>query len=371
MKQNVHEGAIVPESHDLTVLSENHHPAFTFHEATTDEERIEAAKLGVKVFGAFSTLMIPSKPKWVIYAKDETGEMMGAVLLSHLGTCGYVDFIFVGEKARGKSLGPQLLRRGLLGLENAGYKKQLAIIRDDNTPSWNMFAKAGFKRPDFFMAHFGYSYQLIFYLFALPGYSLWVLDPEYSNFLEFLWLPRFILAILFDVLLGAVAGRFGAEGLNRLLYAIAVISGVSFVRLVVSFVAARPYGPLRYTMSHGNVILSLGVGISGGWVPYFGFWSPNEELWHLSTFRKYQGISSLGGWLVTMIAYALTLFPNIPVLNSARGVLITPTILQAMPGFPWEGSDGYRVAQWNMYAYVFGLVGTLVCLGYQIFLWVR
>lgn len=349
-----------------------------FHSVQTDDEAKALAKLAREVFGPGSGIIVPRRPKWAIYATDESGQMIGGVILKRLGqTVAMVDFIFVARNGRGRGLGPQLLDRGLAALEEAGCTRQLALIREDNTPSWNMFATRGFTVPSIFTALFGFSLQafgsVLLAIFALNGYSIWARDSasaspatgagrEPGRVRMGGGLP---VSILFAALVGLGIGSFGLRGPQWLLSALTLVLGLSLVRLVVSFPFARVYGPVRLTLSHGGAIVTLIQMAFGAWWPHFGFWAPQQPLWHLSSYRRHLGRASFAGWLVTIGAFAATFFISPPELaGGLRGVMVPMMIYQAVPYFPFEGMDGYRVFRWSRLAYFLGLGATVFCLVY-------
>ena len=113
----------------------------TFHKVETPEDAQAVSRLAVEVFGPGSQIIVPKRPKWAHFAKDANGKIVGGVILKRLGkSVGIVDFIFVHAKARGQGLGPKLLDIGIKDLDEADCTTQLALVRDDNTASWNMFS---------------------------------------------------------------------------------------------------------------------------------------------------------------------------------------------------------------------------------------
>ena len=94
----------------------------------------------------------------------------------------------------------------------------------------------------------------------------------------------------------------------------------------------------------------------GGCWPYFGFWAPRERLWYESQFRKYEEVSSLFAWLVTLGTFAGTFLVGIPELAyGLRRILVPVLIYQAILTIPFEEMDGFRVRKWSRSAYFVGL----------------
>ncbi|MFW6288245.1 MAG: GNAT family N-acetyltransferase [Spirochaetota bacterium] len=341
----------------------------TYHHVRSNEEARAVSRLAVRVFGAFSVLLVPRKPKWAIYATNDEGEMVGGIVLKKLGhEAGIVDWVFVDKAARGQGLGPELVDRGLAELEEAGCRHQFALVRDDNTPSWNMFATRGFDIPNIIRLYFGFGaavggYSLLL-TFALLGYSMWHRDSSQPSGPR---VPARGVGLATILLLAlAVSGLFALQSdiLGALFYMLPMVGGITIVRLLLSWPFARAYGPVRVQVPHSGVPLSLGLGLLGAWWPVLGMWVPREPLWHESRFRKASGRASFVGWLVTLAALAATyLLPFDELAVGWRGSLLPVLFYQAIPIVPFEGMDGYRVLRWSRRAFAAGValsVGLLV-----------
>lgn len=350
----------------------------TFHKVETPEEAKMVSKLAVEVFGPLSRIIVPNRPKWAHYATNDDGEIVGGIILKRLGkSVGLVDFIFVHERGRGQGLGPGLLDLGVKELDDAGCSTQIALIREDNTPSWNMFAKRGYVVPNIFKALFGLSLKAalysLFLTFANTGYSVWVRDQEASpdtvspdKRLRLRWGAA--IALLFVVPVAAAIGRFGAYGPQWLIAMLAMVAGVSVLRMILTYPVARSYGPVEWRLSHGGAMLTAVLAALGSWWPHFGFWAPKEPYWHFSSFRRYEGVSALIGWILTIAIYpASFLVPIDGVADGIRSLSIQILIYQMLPVFPFEGMDGFRVLSWNRVAYTFGTVATLLCFAHALF----
>lgn len=109
----------------------------------TKSQADEVVQLANKVFGFGASSLISKKDMWGFYATD--GEnIVGAVLLEKASDKeGFLSWIFVDSSARGHRLASRLIQSGFDALNEEGLTKQFALVRDDNTASWNMFLKAG------------------------------------------------------------------------------------------------------------------------------------------------------------------------------------------------------------------------------------
>ena len=344
----------------------------TISKIDSDDDARTLSRLAIEIFGFGSEVIVPKRPKWAYVARNDDGEIVGGVILKQLGAgVGIVDFIFVASKGRGQGLGPKLLDIGVKALDDAGCTKQLALIRDDNTPSWNMFAKRGYVVPSIFKVLFGGSFRSFLYsllmVFALTGYSLWMRDPGASQSTvdpdaRLRLKGGLFIAVPFAVFVGAALGRFGAFGPEWLLSAIGMVAGVSVVRILLTYPFARAFGPVEYRLSHGGGILTIVNAFIGSWWPHLGFWAPRDQFWHVSQFKRHEGMAALVGWIVTLLIYPLSfLIPIEGIAEGVRGLSIPVLIYQAVPVFPFEGMDGFRVRQWSPPLYFVGLAATLAC----------
>jgi len=337
-----------------------------FTKLSSKEESREVAKLARKVFGPGSGIIVPNKPKWAIYASDEKGCIKGGVILKRIGRkAGMIDFIFVDSSARGKGLGPALLKRGITELEKAGCSNQLAFIRDDNTPSWGMFARKGFFKPNWFRAVYPYSFTgflyIMFMVFANTGYSFWLRSkktpPEGTDQAS---QKGVALNIIVALIASLGIGNFGQSGMVWLLSIVAMIGGTTLLRILISYPLARAYGPVGYNNSHSGGLWSIILGLLGAWWPYFGMWVPKEPLWHYSKFKPYEGRAAIASWLATLLVYgSIRVLAPAGIANGLENVFTTMIIYEALPFIPFEGLDGYKVFRWNKGWYAIGVLASL------------
>lgn len=342
----------------------------TFHHVQTADESREVAGLLRRVFGLVAVIFGPAKPKWAIYARNDAGEMLGGVILKKLGKhSGVIEWIFVDKAGRGQGLGPQLLERGLAELEAAGCTQQFAFIRNDNTPSWNMFATRGFSIPNgvsiYLKAGLPATGYILLNTFAVIGYSMWYRDLHNPAVPSSPAPGTGFAAIL---LLAAVVGLLPGilRGWDAALYwFLPMVGGITMLRFLLTRPIARTYGPVRFQVSHGGVPLSLINGFLGAWWPVLGFWVPRDPLWHESQFRKASGRASMVGWIITIAATFATYFaPDAGLGDAWRGSLVPILFFQAIPGGPFEGLDGFRVFHWSKPAWVLGVVLSAGVLAY-------
>jgi ribosomal protein S18 acetylase RimI-like enzyme len=326
----------------------------------TQNQSDEIVQLANHVFGFGASLLISKKDMWGFYATN--GEkIVGAVLLEKGGdTEGFLAWIFVAENARGHRLASRLIDLGFDELNKKGLTKQFALVRDDNTASWNMFLKAGYKILPIHKTMFSYSLKGLLKRLSysmLTGYSIWVKDDSLNN--KPIYPKHSILkTILGSLFIGATLALYGARSIEFLIVALITVFGITLLRLIVAFPIARLYGPVRFMPSRGGFVLSFFVAfISSAWWPTFGFFVPKEDQWNIRDFKKNEGYQALTTWisLNASFIFASFVFPDI-FASGLNIVFMLVIIYQMIPIFPFDSFDGAKVLRWNKLAYVIGLV---------------
>jgi hypothetical protein len=248
-------------------------------------------------------------------------------------------WIFVDPAAQGHKLCRRLTEAGIRAMEDRGLTTQFTLIRDDNTASWNMFAKNGYTQPSALRSLFGYSpasfMKRLGYAFA-TGYSTWVKDDRRpgGSVHPRRWAIAKTLAFL--LFLGGSLSLFSLRGMEFFYLATAMVFGLTVLRMAVAF---------------------------GSWWPAFGYFVPNEDLWRDREFRRYSGLQALATWMSMVLAYAgvSRLFPV--VFHSGMSTFLDIVIIyQMIPVFPFDGMDGAKVLNYSKALYVTGLVASVLTL---------
>jgi len=328
----------------------------------TREEGFLVSKLAVQVFGPLSAMVVPKCPTWGYYIQNQDDEIVAGIILKKVSSNeGVIEWIFVNPKARGHQLGPLLLDAGIQALNKEGLIKQFALVRDDNTSSWNMFANKGFQVTSLFKLLFGYSKASFIYrfflIFVISGYSFWIYDESLPRNTSLR--PKFSLikSILFALFIGAAVSLFSIKGLEYFYFGLIAVVGITCLRILFNYPFARLFGKVKFNHSQGGAIISIFEAlILGIWWPHFGYFVPIEPIWKEKSFRKYKGMASFASWL-SVIGGFVGLFYIFPESFQAglKPFLIPILIYQALPFIPFEGMDGYRVFSWNKWFYLIGV----------------
>ncbi|NCN05738.1 MAG: GNAT family N-acetyltransferase [Spirochaetales bacterium] len=331
----------------------------------TPEERQKTREVAKRVFGSGASPILPKKPSWGFYA-HEVDEFVGGVFIDQVGPGeGQLSWIFVDSSAQGHKLGARLLESAVKAMDDKGLKTQFALVRGDNTASWNMFAKHGYKRPTVIKALFGYSLKSFFHRFQyslITGYNIWVKDEAR---VEKGIHPRswaITISLLFALFIGMALSLFSLRGMEFFFVGMAVVTGISALRILVAYPMARMFGPVRFDAPQGGTPLSVLLAlVSGSWWPTFGFFVPKDDIWHDHTYNRYNGLQAFVTWMSLLLVYGglSRLFPE--VFNSGLGLILTPVIVyQALPFFPFDGLDGAKVIRYSKVLYGVGVVATLL-----------
>jgi ribosomal protein S18 acetylase RimI-like enzyme len=330
----------------------------------TQYETSEVIQVANNVFGFGASLLISKKNMWGFYATDGQ-DIVGAVLLEKANhTEGFLSWIFVDESARGHRLASRLIEMGFDAMNKEGLTTQFALVRDDNTASWNMFLKNGYKILPLSQSIFGYSLKGLLKRFSyamLTGYSIWVKDALRND--EPIY-PKFpiVKTLLCSIFIGATLSLYGVRSIEFLFIAIFTLFGITALRMIIAYPLARRYGAVRFMPSRGGFILSFLLAlITAAWFPTFGFFVPKDEQWNIKNFKNYEGHQALATWLLLNIAFIFASFflPNI-FSNGLNIVLMLVIIYQLVPVFPFDSFDGAKVLRWNKLAYGFGVVISLL-----------
>lgn len=322
---------------------------------------IQAAK---NAFGWGVGLIIPKKKVWGFYAHDNDN-VVGAVFIKKLSDDeGVLDWIFVDPIAQGHRLGALLMDQGLAALEDAGLKKQFALVRDDNTASWNMFAKRGYKEPSLFytMTQFSFKSMLYRQFYAMvAGYSIWVKDDRLADYPMHPKKRMIVKTLLFSLFLGSSLSLFSLRGLEYFMAATVMVFSVTLVRIIVSFPFARLSGPVRFDAPQGGLILSALLGMMGTWWPTFGSFVPKKDIWDIRNYAKYDIWAQFFAWMSLLGLYVLSYY-FIPELftQAVQFYLMFIIIIQGFPFFPLDGMQGARIYRFNKGLYMLSLLLTVL-----------
>jgi ribosomal protein S18 acetylase RimI-like enzyme len=329
--------------------------------AITDDQSSDIVGLADAVFGRGASWLIPKKNMWGYYATD--GKRLAGAVLLQKGSAkeGYLAWIFVSEHARGHRLASRLAELGFKALDDAGLNIQFALVRDDNTASWNMFYKAGYKIMPLHRIIFGYPLKGLLKRLnytLLTGYSIWVKDdsdpdPAYPKY-------PVIRTLAGAALIGLSIALFGLRDLEFLFIAVIMVLSVTAIRMLVAYPVARAYGKVRFMPSQGGFILSLALALlTSSWWPTFGFFVPKEELWRDSDFKATIGKQGLATWMAlnAMFVGSAILFNDL-FTQGLHWFLVLVLMYQTIPFAPFDAFDGGKVLRWNKRLYMLMLVLT-------------
>lgn len=356
-------------------------------QAEGPEELKEAQRIARRSFPAVMAPLI-SRPKWAYLAVVDGRPLAGLILKSVRGrdgiTIGIIEWIFVLPEARGQGLASRLIERGLAAFDERGIEHMTAWIRDDNTPSWNLFARRGFRFTPFWKAVLplgfkGFLRSLGGAMFA-RGLDPWMRVPQTpvshpsgspgprsggfpANLMITLAVPG--LTVFGGALLQAGSVRYAAA-------VCALVLGVLILRVLAGGLAA---GGMRGTDSRagtamhavrGGFLVTLMVGISGFLLPIPHYWQPATRIWREQDYRRSLGRSNLATILATAAAvWGLFLLhaasPGIrPAATHAAVITSGILLIDAQPwNLAWAGP---RVLRWSPLAWGFCAVASAVSL---------
>lgn len=332
------------------------------------QQSSEILQLANTIFGPGSSLLISKAKMWGYYATDGK-HIVGAVLLEKGSDIeGYLAWIFVSEEARGHRLASRLIEQGFQALDDAGLSIQYALVRDDNTASWNMFYKAGYKILPLYKVLFHYPIKgllkRISYM-LLTGYSIWVKDDRKQN-------PTYppypiIRTLLGSLLIGASIALFGVRDMTFLLITMIMLVSITSIRMIVAYPIARSYGKVRFMPSQGGYVLSVVLALlTTSWWPTFGFFVPKEELWKDSDFKATIGKQAIATWMTLNAIFIGSAIVFHDIFTQGLHIyLLLILIYQLLPNWePFDAFDGAKVLRWNKTMYVIGLIITILTIGF-------
>jgi hypothetical protein len=144
-------------------------------------------------------------------------------------------------------------------MDERGLKTQFSLVRGDNTASWNMFAESGYIRP----------------------------------------------TVLRSLFIGGALSLFSLRGIEFSYIAMAMVAGITALRMVVAYPIARGSGPVRFDTPQGGTPLSVLLAlVFGAWWPTCGFFVPQEDIWRDREFARYSGMQAFATWMSMVLVYA-------------------------------------------------------------------
>ena len=338
-----------------------------------DDEARELRRVGRRAFHPVFSLILP-KPKWA-YGLFEDGVCLGGVILKQIGTIGLVDWIFLSKAARGRGLAKRLVVAALDAFAEQGLTKVAALVRDDNTASWNLFAARGLKAvtPLDLIRQLGIrdAVRISFAsnMVVAYGFDLWLgsledaLDPSAPEHvsLEDTASGNFLTTLLWHLslnLLPAIAVVW-RHNESPVYWAIA-LSALILGRLLFAYLGTIPlFRRVRLRAGRGGYIIAVPNQLLGGLLFHPAFWHPAVPRWREPDCRSGLGVSASLGVIGTMglIAVSSLLLAR-GTLQSTMAIGIAGTIVQAgklilimelQPLF--EAWSGRRILRWSLIAY--------------------
>lgn len=326
----------------------------------------KTTQVAQKAFGYGVKLVIPQKNIWGFYA-HHGDTVVGAVYLKKTAPNeGILDWIFVDPEVHGHQLGKRLADAGFKAMDDSGLTRQFALVRDDNTASWNMFAKQGYVQVSVFKSLFGYHPKSFFnrFMYSMPsGYSTWVKDASLSS--PSMHPRRFpiLKSLLLALFIGAALSLFSLRGIEFFFTALIAVPAVTLLRILVAYPVARRYGPVRFDAPQGGTSLAVLLALIGTWWPTFGMFVPADDYWKDRDYQPTMAWTNFVSWMSLVAVFvAASLF--LPDLFN-RGInfyLAFILAVQMFPFFPLDGMDGYSVLAHSKGLYLVGLILSLVSL---------
>ena len=325
-----------------------------------------------RAFGKGVALILPKKNLWGYYAHLD-GKIGGAVYLKKwTEEEGCLEWIYVDPSAQGHKLGSRLFRAGMDALNEANLPILFTLVRGSNTASWSMFAKEGFVKPSVVHTLTQYSLKSFFHRLGYhlaDRYNIWVKDPRLNQPIH----PTrygYLKTFLFAGLIGLALGLFGLRGIETLLITIPTLLGVTGMRILLEYVVARSYGPLRWNAPQGGTLLSLGIALSGTWWPSFGHFSPKADIYRDTDYAKVNAYSRVATLMFHALIFVLAAIIVPELFNSGYGFILgLVLVIQLLPFFPLDDSDGSRIYAYSKPLYfitlltsVLAVIGTMILL---------
>lgn len=341
---------------------------YTISPIASEDEGKTARAVALKVFGKFAGLLMPSTPRWGFYAHGGE-EVVGGVFISQLSEKeGVLSWIFVDPKAQGHRLGARLLEAGIEAMETKGLTTQFALVKGDNTASWNMFAKNGYVRPSVWKSLFGYSPKSFMtrlgYAMA-GGYNTWVKDPSLNQ--TSIHPKRFavVRSLLFSLFVGMALSLFSLRGLEFFALGTAMVAGITALRMIVAYPFARSYGPVRFDPPQGGTPLSVVLALAfSTWWPSFGTYVPKKDIWKDREFLPYNGAQAFAAWMSMVGVYVIGRLALPAYFSGGRIELFLALVMgyNSVPFYPFDGMDGAKVLKYSKLLYGIGLAAMVSAL---------
>ena len=328
-----------------------------------EENTSEVIQVANKVFGSGVGILISKKNMWGYYATNDK-DIVGAIILIKGGNKeGFVQWIFVDPIAQGHKLASRLMDAGQQAFSDEGITKQFALVRDDNTASWNLFLKAGYQVLPLTHTLFKYSMKAFIKraeYAMITGYSTWVKDDTSKQSSVFPKLPIFR-ALMIAIVLGASLSLFGFRGIEFLFFSVMTVLGLTLLRMLVAFPIAISYGKVKFVPSQGGVFLSFILGLfTQSWWPVFGIYVPKEDLWKSHEFKRNLALQSFVTLLLMQVVFIAASFLLPDVFSQGMNFIIAYVlVVHSIPFFPFDGTDSGRIIRHNKFLYVLSLLGTI------------
>lgn len=327
----------------------------------------KTTEVAEKAFGTFVRLMIPKKNLWGFYAL-QGDTVLGAVYIKEIAPKeGVLEWIFVDPKAHGLSIGKKLAEAGFKAMKKRGLTRQFALVRDDNTASWNMFAKEDYKQVSVIKSLFGYhikSFPERFMYSMADHYSIWVKDERFQDVPVHPRKFALLKTLLFAAWIGASLSLFTLRGVEFFWIALAMVPAVTFVRMIAGYPLARRYGPVRYDAPQGGTSLAFLLAFIGTWWPTFGMYVPSEDYWKDRDFLPYAAWSRFASWMSMILVFiAASVFMTGPFESGLNFYLAFIIGVQIIPFFPLDGMDGSVVLKHSKLLYIAAVILSIVSVG--------
>lgn len=269
-----------------------------------DHEHDQAVKVARSCFPLFFRPFIRRFTHAVI-AVDEhqvVGGAAYALLQYGKHRVGYLEWGFVEKAYRGRRIGRNLYEKAHHAMMDSGCKSMCALVSDDNTASWRLFDRLGYKRTTVFelVRLYGLVTALLLYfrtMWAFSfGASLWLYTGDRPRVPR---QPGLLHGLLFNLLLISLYGLIHRVPLNVLFgYGSAAITYLVLTTMIPLLFVHKGLGVRMF--AGGNAFTAL-ITLTGGVLPVYLQHYPKAEQWTFYQKKDQLGLLAVVRWSVSLV----------------------------------------------------------------------
>jgi ribosomal protein S18 acetylase RimI-like enzyme len=267
-----------------------------------DHEHDQAVKVARSCFPLFFRPFI-RKFSHAIIAVDDNQVVGGASYVPlQYGEyrIGYLEWGFVGKAYRGRRIGRNLYEKAHHAMKDSGCQSMCALVSDDNTASWRLFDRLGYRKTTVFelIRTYGIVRALLLYfrtMWAFSfGASLWLNTKDRAKIPR---QPGLLHGLLFNLLL---------IGLYSLMHDVSPHTAVGYGAAMITYLLLTTMIPLLFVhrdvhvrmFTGGNAITTL-ITLTGGVMPVYLQHYPNVEQWTYHQKKDQLGVLAAIRWAVS------------------------------------------------------------------------